>query len=414
MPFRPILFCLAVLLALNGCSQKSDSDYLTQARRHLRMAPCGAAPAVAGVAGVYKDPREVYLGDWIVVAVCHLDKLIKTSEAKQQPITLFIEGLDTGNRPVGVDLDSGILTFILDRTEDNKDVWKPLLYNPLFDSTTSMRISAGLKGEHALPRAEGANMTLVLHKIYTDLVTWIWLGILAAIVVALVAYSRKSDLLREGPSIGGLRRPFSLGRTQMAWWFFLILVGYNFIFLVTQDRDTIPPSLLALMGISAATALAAVVISMRSAGGGDLRKLIDAEIASVDEALKQIAADLDETARRAADPATAGSSAAAAGLRSSLEKRQADLEARRASLVLERTELMTSAPSAGFWNDLVRDDRGTVSLDRFQIVAWSVALGCLFLGSVIWELTMPEFSTTLLALMGISSGTYIGFKLPAK
>jgi hypothetical protein len=27
---------------------------------------------------------------------------------------------------------------------------------------------------------------------------------------------------------------------------------------------------------------------------------------------------------------------------------------------------------------------------------------------------MPEFSVTMLALMGISSGTYIGFKLPMK
>jgi hypothetical protein len=27
---------------------------------------------------------------------------------------------------------------------------------------------------------------------------------------------------------------------------------------------------------------------------------------------------------------------------------------------------------------------------------------------------MPEFSATMLALMGISSGTYIGFKLPMR
>jgi len=33
---------------------------------------------------------------------------------------------------------------------------------------------------------------------------------------------------------------------------------------------------------------------------------------------------------------------------------------------------------------------------------------------VLWDLTMPEFSATMLALMGISSGTYIGFKLPMR
>ena len=29
-------------------------------------------------------------------------------------------------------------------------------------------------------------------------------------------------------------------------------------------------------------------------------------------------------------------------------------------------------------------------------------------------MTMPEFSPTMLARMGISSGTYLGFKLPTK
>ena len=419
MPFRPvvaklvILACAAAALAASGCSGQTDSDGLTTARRHLRIAPCGSAPAVAGVAGVNPNPHGVYLGDWIVVSVCHLDGLVKAAEAEQRPITLFIEGLDSGNRPVGIDLDSGIITFVLDRNEGNKQLWKPLLYDPLFAPTTTMRVSAGVQGGRPLPRAEGANLTLVLHKVYTDWSTWVWLAVLAAIVIALWLYARKSDLLRDGPSIGGSRRPYSLGRAQMAWWFFLILIGYNFIFLVTGDRDTIPPSLLALMGISAATALAAVVIGSRGAGGGGRRKLFDDEIASLDEALQKIAADVDDTARRAADPA-AVTSATAASLLPALENQRVELEALRARLVVERAGLTAIIPSAGFWNDLVTDDRGAVSLDRFQIVAWSLVLGGVFLGSVAWELTMPELNATLLALMGISSGTYIGFKLPSK
>lgn len=39
-------------------------------------------------------------------------------------------------------------------------------------------------------------------------------------------------------------------------------------------------------------------------------------------------------------------------------------------------------------------------------------LGIMFISSVYNNLTMPEFSATLLGLMGISSGTYIGFKFP--
>jgi hypothetical protein len=36
----------------------------------------------------------------------------------------------------------------------------------------------------------------------------------------------------------------------------------------------------------------------------------------------------------------------------------------------------------------------------------------MFVSSVYNRLTMPEFSATLLGLMGLSSGTYIGFKFP--
>lgn len=41
-----------------------------------------------------------------------------------------------------------------------------------------------------------------------------------------------------------------------------------------------------------------------------------------------------------------------------------------------------------------------------------LVLGVIFLSSVYNQLTMPEFSATLLGLMGISAGTYIGFKFP--
>ena len=41
-----------------------------------------------------------------------------------------------------------------------------------------------------------------------------------------------------------------------------------------------------------------------------------------------------------------------------------------------------------------------------------VVLGVIFLVSVYNNLEMPEFSAGLLGLMGISSGTYLGFKVP--
>jgi hypothetical protein len=337
MPIR-LLGLLLLLVAFTACTERQEVDQLGAARKRLQSAPCGAATAVAGAAGVNADPRQVYLGDWVVISVCHLDALVHDAEAQQQAITLFIEGLDTGVEPSGIDIQGGTLTFVLDRNAHNKDIWRQFLYDPLFDPDAMMRISVGVHGGRPLPRADGANMSLRLKKLYVDYWTMTWLGLLIFVAIVLLVYARRSDMLRDGPPIDGVRQPYSLARAQMAWWFFLLVVGYVFIWLVTGEADSIAPSLLGLVGISAATALAAVAIKSGRGPRG----------------------------------------------------------------------------SAGFMRDLVSDDRGVVALDRFQVVVWTLVLGGIFLTAVFWDLTMPEFSATMLALMGISSGTYIGFKLPLK
>jgi hypothetical protein len=339
MTMRLRILSSLLLLFLFAACDRQEVDYIGKARKHLHVAPCGSTPAVAGVAGVNDDPRLVYLGDWIVVSVCNLDTLVHDAEAQQQPITLFIEGLDSGNEPAGMDLDSGRLTFILDRTEKNKEIWQQFQYNPLFDPYATMRVSVGIRGDRPLRRADGANMALRLKKLYLDGWNATFLVLLALVAIALLLFARSSDMLREGPPIDGVRRPYSLARAQMAFWFFLLTTGYVFIWLVTGEHDSISPSLLGLVGISAATALAAFAVT----------------------------------------PA-------------------------------ERKP----AASAGWWRDLVTGENGIVALDRFQVVVWTLILGGIFLMSVLWDLTMPEFSATMLALMGISSGTYIGFKLPMK
>ncbi len=66
-----------------------------------------------------------------------------------------------------------------------------------------------------------------------------------------------------------------------------------------------------------------------------------------------------------------------------------------------------------FFDDLLTDVDG-VTLHRFQMLAITVILGLMFIIHVVTTLTMPEFDATLLGLMGISGGTYIGFKVPEK
>jgi len=327
-----------LVLTLASCTH-GDHDELAHARKRLRPAPCDGGPAVAAVSGVNESNQyQVYVGDWVVLSVCNAAELLKTADASQKPITLYAEGIDTGNELMGVDAQSGAMTFILDRNDQNRAFWRPFLYNPLFDPEVEMHLSVGLKGERPIVRVPNANTIVHVRKIYVNPTTIIFLITLVIFTIVLFYAGTKTDMLRVGPAVDKVRQPYSLGRTQMAWWFFLVVISYTYIWLITGDQDTIPTSVLGLMGISSATALAAVFIT--PAGSTAPRK------------------------------------------------------------------------SEGFWRDLVANDSGSIALDRLQIVVWTIILSGIFLESVIWELTMPDFSTTLLALMGISSGTYIGFQFP--
>lgn len=179
---------------------------------------------------------------------------------------------------------------------------------------------------------------------------WTWTAILLMLLAAFVALAVKSDVLRDtGPATGAMRKPYSLAKLQAAWWFFLILTSYLFIGLVTGDYNTsITSTVLSLMGISAATAVGSSVID---AGAGNSNPGAAA-------------------APPAAPPATRGR----------------------------------------WWLDIVSDTNG-VNFHRFQMAAWTAVLGVIFVHDVYVSLAMPEFDNTLLGLLGISSGTYLGLKV---
>lgn len=69
--------------------------------------------------------------------------------------------------------------------------------------------------------------------------------------------------------------------------------------------------------------------------------------------------------------------------------------------------------SQGFLKDILSDDYG-ISFHRFQIFAWTIVLVAVFIRQVTAYMTMPEFDSSLLVLMGISSGTYLGVKVTEK
>ncbi len=240
-------------------------------------------------------------------------------------------------------------------------------------------------------------------------------GVIGLIVVlfTLVLFiwlARTTNLIREpGSAVPGKLRPYNLGRTQMAFWFFLVYVSYVVIWLITSALDTITPSLLGLMGISAGTALGEALIDSGKdkASSSQLQDLI-AEKQSLEQGIPEFQSQVSAiNAKATLTPDDTAN-------RDSLNRQLQDSRTRLAQLTQQLQTIKppsTEGNSQGLLRDILRDGSG-YSFHRFQIFAWTLVLGIIFVSSVYNNLSMPEFSTTLLGLMGISSGTYIGFKFP--
>jgi hypothetical protein len=349
------------------------------------------------------------LGDLLVISTekellpAYLDY---ATEQKKQ-VTLFLNGNDTGVLPKAVDREAGTLHFRLERNasdSQNKRIWSELLRNPFLTDDPQVDASIGLAGGVAEPSRSTFQLVVVKRSW-----AWLWTLLLVPVLLAFGWLAMKRDLLRDGPKPA----PYSLGRCQMAWWFLLILIGYVFIWLISGDRDAITESLLVLMGISAGTGLGAVLIN-EDGGTAALTRAASEQLAL--QVAQQNTQAKVTAATTAIETAAAEGQADAIALKQLIDAR-AELAALDAQLLQARSVLnnAVAAPqSNGFVRDLLRDGEGKVGLHRFQIVVWTFVLGVIFVSSVLIELSMPTFSPTLLTLMGISAGTYLGFKFPEK
>jgi len=192
------------------------------------------------------------------------------------------------------------------------------------------------------------------------------------------------------------RAPFSLARVQIAFWFLLIIGGFCYLRLGLGEAPSVNNSALILMGIAGGTYAAAVTIDVtKRKTVNDLR----AEQAAIKGRLKDIPTDLESAGNDATVKATLTQE------QTSKKQRDEEIEAQLKQMSREQAQHKTN----GFFFDIVSDENG-VAIHRFQMAAWTLALGILFLFDLTRNLSMPEFSAALLGLMGISAGTYAGLK----
>jgi hypothetical protein len=347
-----------------------------------------------------------------VVVRVQVDHLAEWAAAGNNPGKLvpYLNGLAlSGNYPQEVHASMNHLHFDLEITPANRKVWVLLLGEPEW-IRRPVTFSVGLEGQSHFDTVFDQNNQVPL-TVISPMYGVIAVILIVVTLILLLRLARTTNIIREpGPKpAGGKLRPYNLGRTQMAFWFFLVYASYLAIWLVTGALDTITPSLLGLIGISAGTALGEAMID----SGKDVAKAGQVQdLTAEKQTLAQSISELES--QIAAANAKATLTPDDLTNRDLLSKQLQDYRTRLAQLnqqIQALTPPASDSVSAGFLRDILGDSSG-YSFHRFQIFAWTILLGIMFVSSVYNGLTMPEFSTTLLGLMGLSSGTYIGFKFP--
>ena len=337
-------------------------------------------PRVVGATSNDENPNRIALGYVVSVRVDKLTQYLESTGAKCGNLTLFINDVPiVGLQPDSCELAQGRLRYTLVRDEQSATAWRTLFTEP-WEFGDTVTLSVGPHERMSWPSSVEGLELVILPRFW---VYAYFVGLAVALVLFVLLASRTPLLRDRGDGVAeGMQAPYSLARSQLAFWSLLVVAAYIFIWMITGELDTITGSVLALLGIGSGTALGAALIDQGK----------------------------EEATPAGTAPAAAGTAPAATATVSGATG--------------EATVTATLPPAAakpapvklttrGFLKDVLSDEAG-ISLHRFQLFVWTLVLGIIFCKVVYFTLQMPEFSATMLGLMGISSGTYLGLKMPEK
>jgi hypothetical protein len=308
-----------------------------------------------------------------------------------------------------------------DDAKTTEDPFKRLMAHPAFTMPSKVTLTLKAGGDTlTLPTAVTKDAVDIRSRFnligIEKFKFWPMVFIFVLILGSLVFFAASTDILRDP-----CRRrpegvePVSLARSQMAFWFVVIAAAFAFLWITTGNIDTINGTCLTLLAIGTTTALATVAVQGNRSGRKDLSDVLQR---TPHEMLKLRPAELRGAiaARKKELEETGVSTMAAEDLAEDIallerfERKLDQFFKRRPKwcplwIYYWRYRLRT------VFEDLLTEEAGAYDFHRFQMLAWTLVLGAVFVAKVFTDRTMPQFDSNLLLLMGISSGAYIGFKM---
>lgn len=376
--FSAYLLCAAALLFTNALSAEQvysccHGDQHSETR-------------IIASTDIENDPAAAFsIGEFIILQVDSIDELL--AAFRQEPLYLWINGICYTNLPARyIDQSCNRIFFQLTRDTIESSPWTVLYTYGHYDETSKLAaVSIGTGKERltccwpiALNTSEnwmifaGVLLLLSLHFLTMYLAKHLLRDTLPLSQVKnyTVLYKRKKNNEPLGENeiyFGDI--PYSLSRAQLLFWNVIVIFAVIYVWMWTDDLVAPTGTVLMIIGISGGTNLIGRIIDQSRAK----KKTEEVE---------------QEQTTDAAVPADDGK-------------------------ITVRDFYNEGYKSKGFLTDILSDG-GSISIHRFQLVIFTAIIGIYFIWQVVYNLNMPQFSDTILLLMGISSSTYAGVKLTEK
>src|SRR5258708_1844536 len=382
--------CLLMMVSL-GAAQTTPSNSAPPVKSDLAL-----LPTVIDHNDYRTTTAQSELDRPITVALKGLKEWLANNPDKHsRDLRLYLAGHKlTKCSPTLTSVEGEYLDFHLEIDPADRDAWVDILYEARNAADHTLPLTIGWK-DNMQVFDSNAELALVVYSRHTPYI----LGLLVLLLAATLILSVRTNLLRDGDQPPApARSPYNLGRVQMAFWFYLTITAYLYVWLITGEYDTVTSSVLVLIGISAGTGAAALLVDKQKV------QEVLTQRTGLETQVTALQARINDLSAAAPQPGSLPDQ---------------ELQQKKNSLLEVQAQLAHAptppppAVSKGFLKDIMSDGEG-VAFHRFQMVVWTLVFGLIFIRSVYRELAMPNFDASLLGLMGISSGTYIGFKFPEK
>lgn len=208
-------------------------------------------------------------GDTLVVEVENLNALIEAGLVN--PSNVFMHWDEVNLSPISAKrccVSCDELTFVvINRFLNQKTKNQIKMLAGLSDVDVGVSLYIG-----TTPWLDCCSPSLNVHlRVFRKNLGWST-GFAIGLLILLFWLARTTNLLRNTVSSAATgKRPYSLSRVQLAFWTFIILSSFFYIYVATGEAGILNNTALFLLGISSATAAVAQVIDTNDARNTDLR-----------------------------------------------------------------------------------------------------------------------------------------------